>query len=517
MNGVTMLLSVSVVALVVMCGWLWKKCQRKSYQHDALLKSLQNPVMIVNRDGNVISVLSHPPMNKYGAIDGDGKFNLSNYIISSQEVEMRKNLITHCLDNKTSGAVTVHVRTVQGKVHTVNLSVSSESGVYAVETSVDVSDYLEAENKKDMRYRALAKQLRLMMRSAGAMPWVMGSKEECEVIGGDRSGLPDEYQAPESAQLHLQDNDFAAVDEEFRSMVRSEVQSVFNGEKSVAVFEYKGRILKRMKESIWFRSYCTPLRIDADGKVQSVVGTTRIIDKEKNDLMEIAQAKERAEKNDRMKSLFLSSMSHEVRTPLNVILGFSQLLATAESEKEKTEYEKIIESNGELLVNIVDDILDIVKIEAGEFKISKEKIEINSVCELAVDSMKSKTRDGGTLTFERSLSDVKISGDRKRIMQVLMQLIGNAQKYTYNGSISVSVARKGVDFVSVYVKDTGEGIAEENLSRVFERFYRANTRELGNGLGLAICKAIVEQMNGKMGVKSKLGVGSTFWFTVPVA
>lgn len=507
-------IAVAIVCYIVIR--VYRRLHLASCRFDALVNTMQYPVLEVDRQGFVQRAFSRPPQWKYGRIENRGTFNLADYIESSEEVKMRRQLLAHCIDKKTNGMITVHTHTLNGKRRVINLSIAWCRGNMAIETSVDVTDYVEDKSKQDARYRAAFGQLQIMLKSAGAMPWVLGPEEESSLIGNNRSALPAEYQGPEEDVIHLQDNDFAAIDEEFRDMVRGKIADMLAGKIQNAVFEFKGRILKSQKESIWLRSNCMPLTVDDDGRVVSLAGTTRIIDKDKRAAIEMEHAKERAEYNDQMKSLFLSTMSHEVRTPLNVILGFAKLLPTA-SEEEIEEYEKIIDSNGELLLNLVNDVLDMSRIEAGEFKVVKDKFEINAVCDLAVSSLMSKNREDVTLSFCRTLPDTEIVGDAKRVMQVLMQLVGNALKYTYAGSVTVNVVREGSRFVKILVADTGEGIAPENIRRVFDRFFRANTSELGNGLGLAICKALVRQMGGEIGVDSKLGVGSTFWFSVPVA
>ena len=180
------------------------------------------------------------------------------------------------------------------------------------------------------------------------------------------------------------------------------------------------------------------------------------------------------------------------------------------------EFEQIIDTNGELLLNIINDVLDLSKIEAGKFKIEKSPIEINNVCDVAVSSVMPKVGRNVKLSFERSMPDLKIMADSKRIMQVMMQLVGNAIKYPRQGSVKVYCQPEGENMLKISVVDTGEGISEEHLPYVFNRFYRANSTEPGTGLGLPIAKTIVEQWGGTIGVESTLGSGSTFWFTVPI-
>lgn len=509
-------IAIVIAVFLIITLRLWWRLHMVSSRFKALVNSKQYPVLEVDRNGRVLRAFSRPPQWKYGKIEDWGTFNIADYIESAEEVKMRKQLLAHCIDRKTTGAITVHTKTLDGKRRVINLSIAWCRGGVAVETSVDVTEYVEDKSKQDARYRVAFGQVQLMLKSAGAMPWVLGPEEECNVIGDNRATLPVEYQGPPEDVVHLQDNDFASIDEEFRDMVRGKIADMFAGKIQSAVFEFKGKILKSQKKSIWFRSNCMPLTVASDGTVISLAGTTKIIDKEKQAALEMKRAKERAEYNDHMKSLFLSAMSHEVRTPLNVILGFAKLLPSA-SEEEAAEYEKLIDSNGELLLNLVNDVLDMSRIETGEFKVVKNRFEINAVCDMAVSSLMSKNREGVALSFCRTLPDTEIVGDAKRIMQVLMQLVGNALKYTYSGSITVRLVHEEPSFVKILVEDTGEGISQENLKRVFDRFFRANTQELGNGLGLTICKSLVCQMGGKIGVESKLGVGSTFWFTVPVA
>ena len=510
---VTVLLMISVLYAVR----FYLRSESLKNRNEAILHVVDSPVVVVDRNGYWVKTLNANRFAVFGVTGRrDRNFNIEQYFVREEDKKARRDLIARCIDECASGTMTVLVRNIKGDIKRVKIDISSNYGDYALEMPIDVTEITEEQMRAEILSRGRDKQMSLILKSVRAMPWVIGSKEECEILGNDRSGLPSALQVPESEQLHLQDNDFETIDAEFRAAVREEVRKVFAGEKEIGRIEFKGRITRRQVESVWFRATFTPLRRDDDGKVLSVVGCTAVIEEQKRQELAIIEAKRRAEESDLMKSVFLSNMSHEVRTPLNAILGFSKLISSAESPEEVAEFEQIIDTNGELLLNIINDVLDLSKIEAGKFKIEKSKVEINSVCDVAVSSVMPKVGRKVKLSFERTLGDIEMMADSKRIMQVMMQLVGNAIKYTHEGSVKVYCERLDERFLKISVVDTGDGISEEHLPYVFNRFYRANNTEPGTGLGLPIAKTIVEQWGGKIGVESTVGKGSTFWFTVPI-
>ncbi|WP_455585451.1 sensor histidine kinase [Bacteroides sp.] len=226
-------------------------------------------------------------------------------------------------------------------------------------------------------------------------------------------------------------------------------------------------------------------------------------------------ARDKAEQLDKLKSAFLANMSHEIRTPLNSIVGFSTLLAETDDMEERTEYISIIERNNELLLQLISDILDLSKIEAGTFDFVNEPFEINQVCREIVQTLKAKTQKGVALLFKTPSSPCCIYSDKNRFTQVIINFITNAIKFTSQGSITLGYEIMD-DAIKVYVRDTGLGIPHEKLNNIFDRFVKLNTFVQGTGLGLSICKSIVSQMGGEIGVESTENVGSCFWFTHPL-
>mgnify|MGYP002088867837 CR=1 FL=1 len=226
-------------------------------------------------------------------------------------------------------------------------------------------------------------------------------------------------------------------------------------------------------------------------------------------------ARDKAEELDRLKSAFLANMSHEIRTPLNAIVGFSSLLAETDSRNERQEYIKIVQENNELLLQLISDILDLSKIEAGTFNFVYTNVDVNETCAEIIKSMSMKVSKGVELIFEEPFPECYIYTDKNRFTQVISNFINNALKFTQQGCITLGYEQVSHQKIKFYVRDTGMGIPEEKQKSVFERFVKLNTFVQGTGLGLSICKSIVSQMGGEIGVDSTEGIGSCFWFTHP--
>ena len=226
-------------------------------------------------------------------------------------------------------------------------------------------------------------------------------------------------------------------------------------------------------------------------------------------------ARDKAEELDRLKSAFLANMSHEIRTPLNAIVGFSSLLAETDSRNERQEYIKIVQENNELLLQLISDILDLSKIEAGTFNFVYTNVDVNETCAEIIKSMSMKVGKGIELIFEEPFPECYLYTDKNRFTQVISNFINNALKFTQQGSITLGYEQVSHQKIKFYVRDTGMGIPEEKQKSIFERFVKLNTFVQGTGLGLSICKSIVSQMGGEIGVDSTEGIGSCFWFTHP--
>lgn len=248
-----------------------------------------------------------------------------------------------------------------------------------------------------------------------------------------------------------------------------------------------------------------------------IVLTLHDISRQKQVEEELKAAKERADLANQSKSAFLANMSHEIRTPLNAIVGFSDVLCSSVTEEEKVQYQEIIKMNSGILLQLVNDILDLSKIEAGTLEFVYSDVDINNLISDTGSFFQMKAMEKGVKVAVESYVDLPechLKTDRTRLAQVLSNFMSNALKFTSKGSIKIGYEKRGAELY-FYVSDTGIGIPDEKLSTVFTRFVRLNNEYKGTGLGLAISKTIVEKLGGKIGVSSVVNEGSTFWFTLP--
>lgn len=227
-------------------------------------------------------------------------------------------------------------------------------------------------------------------------------------------------------------------------------------------------------------------------------------------------AKEEAEESNRIKSAFLANMSHEIRTPLNAIVGFSSILAEDVSEEERTEYLSIISKNNDILLQLINDILDLSKIEAGTLEYVYANIDVNKMLsEIEQAARMRQTNANVAICAVTPLEGLLLYTDQRRVTQVLNNFISNAMKFTNTGSITFGYEEPKDGYIRFFVTDTGTGIPPEKVADIFNRFVKLDSFKQGTGLGLAISQNIVKELKGEIGVASELGKGSTFWFTLP--
>ena len=237
----------------------------------------------------------------------------------------------------------------------------------------------------------------------------------------------------------------------------------------------------------------------------------------KRKLEEYEEKARKAERASKMKSLFLANMSHEIRTPLNAIEGFARIMAETDSPEERMNYMSIIESNNGRLMALINEVLDLSRVEAGEISIKKSMIDLDELCKNIQLIFKFRCPDTVQLTWRKPNMKVTLNTDVNRITQILSNLISNALKHTSKGSITYGyrLINDGQE-VEFFVTDTGSGIAEEDMDNIFNTYMSRDAEtQNGYGLGLALCKIIVEKMNGTISVASTLGEGSTFKFVIP--
>lgn len=372
-------------------------------------------------------------------------------------------------------------------------------------------------HKAQHQLESVNHKLSLAFEVANIIPWKWDLQNHlllCDVnkpvksVGLDGGLLNDEeYSVP-------QDLYFSRIFKEDRERVEAAYRSLLDGTLEKSKEEY--RIVTSPTTYEWVEVQATVDTRAMDGTPLTLVGSSLVITSRKRMEEEMQEARFHAEESNRLKSAFLANMSHEIRTPLNAIVGFSGILAEAEQEQERQEYLNIIESNNTLLLQLIGDILDLSKIEAGTLEFVYSDVDVNKLFHETEQSIRLRVKtDKVKVEFIEGLPECVIHTEKNRLSQVVINFLTNAVKFTTEGFIRFGYRLREDGFLYFYVTDTGCGIEKEMLEKVFGRFVKLNNFAQGTGLGLSICETIVAKMGGQIGVDSEVGKGSTFWFTIP--
>ena len=268
----------------------------------------------------------------------------------------------------------------------------------------------------------------------------------------------------------------------------------------------------------WGETYAVVEKRDASGRPLTIVGTSMRIDKQKEIEMALIKARNQAEESDRLKTAFLANISHEVRTPLNAIVGFSEVLAGNPSDDERTVLSKLISQNNARLLHLFEDMVNMSKLEAGDESVHKTRFLISDLLQELIEKYAPQAAEKHlTLVVDKHSEALEPNTDRNRLMQIVSHYVDNALKFTTEGGVTIGCNLEGGN-MRVWVRDTGKGIDSEYCGdKLFERFVKIDEFEQGTGLGLSVCRSLALTLGGKVGMESELGVGSLFWVDVPYA
>ncbi len=310
---------------------------------------------------------------------------------------------------------------------------------------------------------------------------------------------------------------FQQVVEDDREFVRQRMTDLMMGNTEDFHQQYKMQVSHSTK-TYWEETFATIDKRDIDGKPLTIVGTSMRIDDQKEIERALIDARNHAEESDRLKSAFLANITHEVRTPLNAIVGFSDILPMAQSEEERNELIKLIKQNNAHLLRLFDDMVNISKLEAGNNgSIVKEDFNLLPLLRELVDKYTAEALDKGLEIYvDDSAQDEVVHTDRDRLKEILNQYMNNAVKFTSAGSISIGYNKNPVS-IRIWVRDTGKGIPLDKCNEhLFERFVKVDDFVAGTGLGLSICLSLANILGGTVGVESVYEQGSTFWVDLPL-
>ena len=374
-------------------------------------------------------------------------------------------------------------------------------------------------HKAQQKLSATNSKLAMALEVANIVPWKWDLKSKTILCDINRPiELSTDEQEVEDSQLSVPDSQyFSKIFKEDRERVKQAYRDLIEGRAEKVKEEY--RIVNVQKNNLhkveWVEAQAAVEARDEDGKPLTLVGSSLVITNRKKMEQELTTAKELAEESNRLKSAFLANMSHEIRTPLNAIVGFSGILASTEEEEEKQEYVSIIENNNTLLLQLISDILDLSKIEAGTLELNYSNIELNELMrELERGFLLRVKTDAVKLEFVEPAGPCMVYTEKNRLSQLMINLVTNAIKFTEKGSIRFGYEMRENELY-FYVADTGCGIPKDKQQNIFGRFVKLNSFAQGTGLGLSICKTLMDHMGGRIGVESEEGKGSTFWFTLP--
>lgn len=380
---------------------------------------------------------------------------------------------------------------------------------------------ISARSKMEIELRESRKQLEITLNVARIIPWQWDLKTQiitCEVRRLLKRNRIDETINPKSLQQSFDANEFfQRIHPDDIQKVKDAYRRIRDHQVSTIYEEFRIISHKKGREVVdWVEINATVNATDELGESTSLTGSLLFITSRKAQEQALISAKEQAREADKLKSAFLANMSHEIRTPLNAIVGFSNLLATTDDENKKEQFVGIIENNNQLLLQLINDILDLAKVEANTLEFIYHPTDLNQLIKQIESTVKMRVKPGVILNYTLGAEHLIINTEQNRLSQLLINMLTNACKFTERGSITYGYELRGNE-VYFYVRDTGMGISKDKQASVFQRFTKLNSFVQGTGLGLSICQSIVEKMGGRIGVESPgEGLGSTFWFTIPL-
>lgn len=385
------------------------------------------------------------------------------------------------------------------------LAVKNDDGEVArvVGTHRDVTEDLKVK-KELLDYKV---RMDFMMKSTGMLLWIydVGNRT---ILSSDSSALSPSI--PVSIEEY-----YPLVHADDKDKYMQFIDKMNDHEDKLITLEYRFK-LSTVKDYKWEVVEVMPFERDEQGVPTVYLGLVRNNTKWRMMANNLIQLRKKAEESNVLKSAFLANMSHEIRTPLNAIVGFSQLITSAQSDDEREEFSEKINSNTQYLLSLVNDILDISKLESGSMKLYHSDFSVNDVCDAVFSSFSWRSDKDVELRLSLLKEDIIVNSDKTRLSQIITNFAGNAIKFTKSGYVEIG-ALAFPDRYEIYVEDTGIGIAEQKQKTVFERFVQINDFAQGSGLGLAISKQLAELMGGTVGVTSQIGKGSRFFVTFPIA
>ena len=351
-----------------------------------------------------------------------------------------------------------------------------------------------------------------VLHSLNTIPWKFDFQQN--VIMSYLSYIDTVYTQGELIHEQSFEQFISSILPDFREEMLGIYSRIKNGMATRANMEMKMKMGER-QTPVWVEINIIAKEKDKNGQALKAVGCATIIQERKEAETVMLNAQRKAEQANLIKTNFLANMTHEFRTPLNSILGFSTIMAHSSTIEERMQCLGAIQTSGTLLLQIIEDVIELSKLEANEVELRRNLVDINVLLEKTVEDAKPMRKPGVEMSYHHTEVPIILHGDEKKIALVMKQILDNSCKYTEHGSIDVYCHKSSEDAV-ITIQDTGAGMSSDTIHHVFDRFYKGNTFIPGTGLGMSVVRGLVELWNGTIKVDSELDIGTSVTFTIPL-